>query len=298
VSRKPKPGLRLLARWRATNGYLRFGTFATIGIFGLVILLSFGEVAESKLPRWRAFWNASPNEIGDTIAGIAGTLAFLWIIVTVLMQGNELRLQRRELAMTRRELSAQRKASEQMAQAQAAQVNALQLQGEIFLDEQRTRRHVEASNTLHRYFDLLIARFQEHKKTIGIAGPRGRNFENLSAHKIRSDDSIDGSYLIYCPFMSRSEAEIGKLPIIIGKNASMALGFFSTVGKENLSSIKCVGSSELEEIRDVLAEIVAISDDLSKADEIKLEELRVRECLQSVTMLLTVFKKRSGRRSK
>lgn len=38
------------------------------------------------------------NEIGDSLAGFAGSIAFLWIVVTVLLQSAELRLQRNEVA--------------------------------------------------------------------------------------------------------------------------------------------------------------------------------------------------------
>lgn len=38
------------------------------------------------------------NEIGDSFAGFAGFLAFLWLIVTVLLQSTELRLQRYEVS--------------------------------------------------------------------------------------------------------------------------------------------------------------------------------------------------------
>ncbi|MFY0647236.1 hypothetical protein [Sulfitobacter geojensis] len=42
-----------------------------------------------------------PNEKGDTLAGLAGSLAFLWIIITVLLQGKELSLQRDEIEKMR-----------------------------------------------------------------------------------------------------------------------------------------------------------------------------------------------------
>lgn len=47
------------------------------------------------------FIESTPNEKGDTLAGLAGSLAFLWIIVTVLLQGKELSLQREELEKMR-----------------------------------------------------------------------------------------------------------------------------------------------------------------------------------------------------
>lgn len=53
------------------------------------------------------FMESGPNEMGDTFAGLAGTLAFLWIIVTVLMQGHELSLQRQELSETNHSMKMQ-----------------------------------------------------------------------------------------------------------------------------------------------------------------------------------------------
>ncbi|WP_299600009.1 hypothetical protein [uncultured Tateyamaria sp.] len=38
---------------------------------------------------------ATPNELGDTLAGFAGALAFIWIVVTVAMQSIELSEQRK-----------------------------------------------------------------------------------------------------------------------------------------------------------------------------------------------------------
>lgn len=148
-------GLRLAARWRALNGPFRFGLFLTALVLGFIVALAFGTDKEANLPRWKAFWHASPNEIGDTIAGIAGTLAFLWIIVTVMIQGNELRLQRRELAMTRRELKAQREASEKMAIAQDAQVRALEAQAVIFEDENLRRNEERMKEILDGLLNTL-----------------------------------------------------------------------------------------------------------------------------------------------
>lgn len=53
------------------------------------------------------FLESPPNEMGDTFAGLAGALAFLWIIITVLMQKHELQLQREELIKTNETANAQ-----------------------------------------------------------------------------------------------------------------------------------------------------------------------------------------------
>jgi hypothetical protein len=54
------------------------------------------------------FWNLKPNEIGDTFAGLFGSLAFVWIVVTVLVQGIELREQRKEFEDMNRNMECQR----------------------------------------------------------------------------------------------------------------------------------------------------------------------------------------------
>ena len=98
--------------------------------------------------KFQQFWNSPPNEIGDTFAGIAGALAFLWIIVTVLLQSQELKAQREELKQQRIEFK-------RMAEAQGAQVDLLSKQGEIFEKEQldRTYQDLEKLFNSHlRYF--------------------------------------------------------------------------------------------------------------------------------------------------
>lgn len=46
--------------------------------------------------------SSAPNEIGDTFAGLFGSLAFVWIVVTVFIQGVELREQREEITLARK----------------------------------------------------------------------------------------------------------------------------------------------------------------------------------------------------
>lgn len=97
------------------SGYLiSFGIFLTVFFLSFCVWMSFQEVCiESSLNQtvcknnYQWFLNSTPNEKGDTLAGIAGSLAFLWIIVTVLLQANELSLQRQELSQTRSALEKQ-----------------------------------------------------------------------------------------------------------------------------------------------------------------------------------------------
>ncbi|WP_299348414.1 hypothetical protein [uncultured Shimia sp.] len=82
---------------------LLFGVVLTVGFGWYVFDLSGQHICfvENEVLRcktnYQKFLESPPNEKGDTLAGLAGSLAFLWIIVTVLLQSNELSLQRKEL---------------------------------------------------------------------------------------------------------------------------------------------------------------------------------------------------------
>lgn len=86
------------------------------------------------------------NEIGDSLAGFAGTLAFVWLFVATWLQSQELQEQRRELRDARSEAKAMRLASEAMAQSLNSQAEALQ--------DERRRRDFDATT---RYINEMIA---------------------------------------------------------------------------------------------------------------------------------------------
>ncbi|MDF1668451.1 MAG: putative phage abortive infection protein [Roseovarius sp.] len=85
-------------------------TLAIILAFG--ISLAFGEVCAwygSCESKWNYLVGATPNEIGDSLAGFAGSLAFIWIVVTVWLQATELSEQRDVLKDHKTEFAAQNK---------------------------------------------------------------------------------------------------------------------------------------------------------------------------------------------
>lgn len=105
---------------------------------------------QSYTSKWAYLKTASPNEIGDTLAGVAGSLAFVWIVVTVWLQATELREQRVEF--------------EKMAEAQGDQVDLLVKQGKIFEDEQRQRMERQAHDKLDEQLISLCVLLAEHPK--------------------------------------------------------------------------------------------------------------------------------------
>jgi hypothetical protein len=93
---------------------------------------------------WAWFRSSKPNEIGDALAGFAGTLAFIWIVVTVWLQSTELAEQREVLREQKEEFKL-------MVSAQNAQVKALEAHAAIFADEKIRRDQKEAKELYEQY---------------------------------------------------------------------------------------------------------------------------------------------------
>lgn len=101
--------------------------------------------------RRNIFWllDSRPNEIGDALAGFAGMLAFIWIVVTVWLQSTE-------LAEQRQVLIAQKEEFKLMVSAQNAQVKALEAQAEIFRSEMKQRVEVENDKLIDEAIISLV----------------------------------------------------------------------------------------------------------------------------------------------
>ncbi|WP_025051557.1 hypothetical protein [Sulfitobacter noctilucae] len=125
-------------------------------IFGVVLTIVVLAFAAFSLFSWppcvdvgpcKSNWDvlrfdSKPNEIGDLLAGFAGALAFIWIVVTVLLQAAELREQREQF--------------EKMADAQEEQVLLLVKQGEIFSEEQDYRRSENVWRIIEEKLQVVI----------------------------------------------------------------------------------------------------------------------------------------------
>ncbi|WP_424832049.1 hypothetical protein [Ruegeria sp.] len=135
-------------------GFLRLANpimwacFATICFVALIVWFGLAPTCDGDLfpkdecpPKWRHLYVAPPNEVGDTLAGLAGVLAFIWLIATVLLQSVELGEQRRVLTLQKEEMEEQRKATQDMARSMAAQAH-------IFEDEQLERAEKRSKDAL------------------------------------------------------------------------------------------------------------------------------------------------------
>jgi hypothetical protein len=119
---------------------------AVLAFIVVVLALTAGPSGKVRLVE---FGTLDSNEIGDTLAGIFAPLAFIWIVVTVFLQSQELAEQRRELSLTREELRLAREAQEKM-------VEAAQIQASIFSDEKLSRDQSHAFSEVCAIADEIM----------------------------------------------------------------------------------------------------------------------------------------------
>jgi hypothetical protein len=124
-------------------------SFVVVGLFVAMAMTNRCELLPTMVLECRSnfawFLDSPPNAVGDTLAGFAGSLAFIWIVATVWLQSSELSEQRKVLQLQIEEMEQQRLATQDMARAMAAQAK-------IFEDEQRQRQQGEAE----KEFDALL----------------------------------------------------------------------------------------------------------------------------------------------
>lgn len=101
--------------WLATAGYLVLHTKAAVT----------GSECLSPIAC------LAPNEWGDLLAGVFAPIAFIWLVATVWIQSDELRLQREELALTRVEMEHTREVLTQQAEESRKQAEFVGTQTDI-----------------------------------------------------------------------------------------------------------------------------------------------------------------------
>ncbi|MCA9233567.1 MAG: hypothetical protein KDA57_23205, partial [Planctomycetales bacterium] len=74
-----------------------------------------------------------PNQFGDFLGGSFAPIAFLWLVIAVLLQSNELALQRQELSLTRASLDSQTEQLRLTVEHMAKQTEILMGQADLSL---------------------------------------------------------------------------------------------------------------------------------------------------------------------
>ena len=135
------------------TGPFAWGLVGTVIIVFLVVGYMISGGTEDSVSRFAMIMAGDPNEFGDTLAGLAGSLALLWIIVTAWHQSVELREQRRIIEEQKDESAAQRIATQQMA-------TALGTQARIYEDEMQARQEAKAKEEFRELLASLRTGFE------------------------------------------------------------------------------------------------------------------------------------------
>jgi hypothetical protein len=143
-------------------------------------------------------FKANFNEVGDFLAGIFSSLAFLWFVLALLMQSRQIQMQAEELALQRQELQQTRKTLEsqrdemkeaaRQAKAQAEAVRANELHARrasfyqlVFLIERELVFH--ASRLSAKLYGVKVASVGWERLSQGNPFSFQRQIVNLSQKK-------------------------------------------------------------------------------------------------------------------
>lgn len=228
--------------------------------------------AEELVSHWHKFWHSSPDTFGNALAGVFAPLAFLWLVVTVLLQSRELALQRDELQSTRMELK--RSAVQQEAQSGILQAQAAR-QEQIFLQS-----HFE-----DRYRSLLLSFYTIGFETLNWKlGPSPGSGMATYHFLFETGDEITETYLARLldePIHSSSMWLLRKLSHCIHMLESAS---FQLLDASNAQDVEALMTNFLE--RAVQLHKLA-EDDISGVINIKLKRSRLVEITRAVERIIS-----------
>jgi hypothetical protein len=228
------------------------------------------EVLECRT-NWGWFLSSPPNEVGDTLAGVASALAFIWIIITVRIQGHELREQRKELELTRTELKLARKAQEK-------QLEVMQKQADIFADERIDRTHERVKKTLDEMLYDLLSEIEFERSIHGHFAPSLLGIDPTELHVFYrlNQQNLDG----HTPDEKIKCAS---------RNAFLAcIGFKKLLEKEAITVQIASKRGYYEYIAGKANEVTKLYDDLSADQRVRLESIGVKSIHTSLQEIINM----------
>lgn len=227
---------------------------------------------------------STPNELGDTLAGFAGALAFIWIVVTVAMQSLELKAQREELALTREEMSGQRIATQEMARAMAAQAS-------IFEDEKQHRLEDRTAELVEQKLQALGEKLEifkdsrERNKMYWVFNRQVKVRQNDGS--FREGEEEEKRYVFqYLNTMNLED--------LIKSSAKSSREFLQYIDRKQ-TNIEILSIGRWQEdaflpMSELLAEIVVCSEKLSAGEKQRLSNLGIFSLNHHLTSILNITK--------
>ncbi|WP_282152857.1 hypothetical protein [Ruegeria atlantica] len=158
------------------------GLVFTLIIFGVFTWSLLLPVSANDLyfdSKWNYLRQATPNELGDTLAGLAGSLAFVWVVVAALLQARELREQRVEF--------------KKMADSQAAQVDLLVKQSSLIVAQVDDLKSQQEDKYSEEILNNLYTVFLEGPSVVywGSQGDTNTKFMRPSFGKKTRDEYLE-----------------------------------------------------------------------------------------------------------
>jgi hypothetical protein len=248
------------------------------GVVLSIIVIGFGGYSLTQWPicggigpcmsNWDQLrFRSSPNEIGDMLAGFAGALAFIWIVVTVLLQAAELREQRGQF--------------EKMADAQQAQAGLMEKQGKIFEDERVQRLEDRAEKQLEARLAELIQEIKSfsEKNTLFCWFTGQRKVSHNHAGRIISESPYDN-------------VQTGdQFCIVLFDQISKKMEGFRAAyeGEVDPPDVYFGGPADVVGIEKVLTlgnELLGLQSELSSDQKIRLRALKLKYSIGEISKLL------------
>jgi hypothetical protein len=236
-----------------------------LAIIVVVLALTAGPSGKVRLVE---FGSLDSNEIGDTLAGIFAPLAFIWIVVTVFLQSQELAEQRRELILTRDELRLSREALEK-------QVAASQAQAEIFKDEKLTRDQARTFSE----FEAIV------EQIVRVATSRGVVFAHWGFTKeIGSGDLEHKSHaLISSPTDFRNIQDRVDLVRELAESINLAQSNALTLLKGGWTITESPSlANDFDYLRAMIESASSLESELSEADRYRAVSLNLDQLLLEI----------------
>jgi len=239
------------------------GVLLTILVIGTFLLLMFEFPVETGGKEFSSKWNylkaAPPNEIGDSLAGFAGSLAFIWIVVTVWLQAQELREQRIEFS--------------KMADAQSAQVDILQKQGEIFQEEQKQRREDKTKEELNQLVATLISGTSEVAHGVGLVVEKGNYLKRIPQGMVHpAGHQRQIRFLTGVDYSAEDEALLSDIASALDYGVYLIEELNSF--RESVIAMS-YGARTCEKLAVICRRIISLENRLSEAERVRLERLKV-----------------------
>lgn len=270
----------------------------------VVWFLATGCFGESCQTRWAFLMSSTPNVLGDTIAGLVGASALLWIIITAWNQSIELRTQQDLIAEQSDEMKKQAAASVEMAEAMRAQQDLISEQieemkkqatastamAEAMHEQKEFYSNEKAQRESEKFVDeaLTIVRSKlpcgdDYKPISWIINPtngeQGRVFfryDNSAKELAHMADCNDAE------FFNRYYGAVKKHCLDELDKALKSMG--ETAGKD--FPFKMTGEQVLLDIKSFLDLILEKMPQLSEARQMVLEGCRIPELAKLVGTLI------------